>query len=73
MSDELTSYEELCQRFRIFLEDNDINRMCRNLRKVLIEYVRNQNAGLDVEFEYVLNDLEAIFDLLDFAIEANEV
>lgn len=39
--------------------------MSRNMRKVFFDYLRQQQAGLDVEFSNVLNDVESIIELLE--------
>ncbi len=49
-----------------FIEDNDLNRMSRNLRKVFFDYLRQQHAGLDIEFSNVLDHVENVIELLEF-------
>ena len=58
--------EESIDRIQKFVEDNDLNRMSRNLRKIFFDYLRQQQAGLDIEFNEVLNDVENIIDLLEY-------
>ena len=43
--------------------------MSRNLSKVFLDYLRAQETGLDVEFDMVLNDVESVIDLMDFAAD----
>lgn len=62
--------KEMAVRFKVFLEDNNFERMNRNLRKIFIDYLRQQSAGLDVNFDDILYDIEAIFNLLDDVIDA---
>lgn len=57
--------KEMVDRFKLFIEDNNLDRMNRNLRKIFIDYLRQQSAGLDVNFDEILYDMEAIFNLLD--------
>ena len=58
--------EESIDRIQKFVEDNDLNRMSRNLRKIFFDYLRQQQAGLDIEFNEVLNDVEYIIELLEY-------
>jgi len=57
--------EETLDRITKFVEDYDLDRMSRNMRKVFFDYLRQQQAGLDVEFNIVLNDIENIIELLE--------
>ena len=57
--------EELLNTIRYLIQDKDLTRMSRNLRLVFFDYLRFQNAGLDVEFDAILNDIESIIDLLE--------
>jgi len=57
--------KETLDRITKFIEDYDLDRMSRNLRKVFFDYLRQQQAGLDVEFNNVLNDIENIIELLE--------
>ncbi|WP_276131918.1 hypothetical protein [Polluticoccus soli] len=57
--------QELLDKFRYFLHDHSSERMCRNLRKVFFDYMRQQHAGLDVHFDTILDDVEALMDFLD--------
>lgn len=57
--------KEMVDRFKLFIEDNNLDRMNRNLRKIFIDYLRQQSAGLDVNFDEMLYDIEAIFSFLD--------
>ncbi|WP_298939175.1 hypothetical protein, partial [uncultured Dysgonomonas sp.] len=52
-------------RIQKFVEDNDLNRMSRNIRRIFFDYLRQQQAGLDIEFNDVLNDVENVIDLLE--------
>ena len=42
--------------------------MSRNLRKIFFDYLRQQYAGLDIEFEEVLYDIENVIDFFDFLL-----
>ncbi len=57
--------EELLNTIRYLIQDKDLSRMSRNLRLIFFDYLRFQNAGLDVEFDAILNDIESIIDLLE--------
>jgi len=57
--------EALLNTIRYLIQDKDLTRMSRNLRLVFFDYLRFQNAGLDVEFDAILNDIESIIDLLE--------
>ncbi|MBN9485531.1 MAG: hypothetical protein BGO70_03675 [Bacteroidetes bacterium 43-93] len=57
--------EESIDRIQKFVEDNDLNRMSRNIRRIFFDYLRQQQAGLDIEFNDVLNDVENVIDLLE--------
>lgn len=59
--------EKMQDKMRYFLQDHSPERVSRNLRKVLIDYLRSQQAGLPLEWDEILNDLESLFDLLDVA------
>lgn len=61
---------EMFNRLTKFIEDNDLNRMSGNIRKVFFDYLRQQHAGLDIEFGEVLNDIENVIELLEY-MEAN--
>lgn len=61
--------EDLLDKFRYFLQDHSPERISRSLRKVFLDYMRQQTAGLDVEFDAILDDMEALFDLLDVCSE----
>lgn len=56
--------EETLDRVTKFVEDFDLDRMSRNMKKVFFDYLRRQQAGLDAEFNNVLNDVESIIELL---------
>lgn len=56
--------EKLAEYFSLFLQDHSLERMNRNLRKVFSAYMRQQKIGLDVEFDAILDDVEALMDFL---------
>ena len=56
--------EETLDTITKFVEDFDLDRMSRNMKKVFFDYLRRQQAGLDAEFNNVLNDVESIIELL---------
>ena len=57
--------EETLDRITKFIEDYDLDGRKRNLRKVFFDYLRQQQAGLDAEFNNVLNDVESVIELLE--------
>ncbi len=61
--------KKLTDRMRYFMQDHSPERVAKNLRKVFIDYLRSQQAGLPVEWDEILNDLESLFELLDVAAE----
>ena len=48
-----------------FLQDADINRISRSLRKVFFDYLRYSSDALDLDFNEIVTDFERMFDLLD--------
>ena len=50
-----------------FLDNSNLQRMSRNLCKVFFGYLRSQTAGLDVDFDTILYDVEAIINFLELA------
>lgn len=62
--------EEIVERLKFFIEDTDALRVSRNLRKVFFDYLKFQDGLSDKDFDKILTDVEAVFELLDaFAIE----
>lgn len=64
--------EELMEYFNLFLQDHSPERISRSLRKVFLDYMRQQTAGLDVKFDAILDDMEALFDLLDVCLDGTK-
>lgn len=54
---------------RYFIQDTSPARVCRNLRVVLFGYLRDAREGMPVYLDLVLDDMEALFELLDVAAE----
>jgi hypothetical protein len=64
--------EELVERLKFFIEDNDALRVSRNLRKVFFDYLKFQDGMSDKDFDKIITDVEAVFELLDaLAVEKN--
>ena len=61
--------KELADKVRYFIQDTSPSRVSKNVRALLFGYLRNQAEGLPIDLEEILNDLEALFDLLDVAAE----
>jgi hypothetical protein len=57
--------DEFLDTMRYFIQDKDAIRVSRNLRLVFFDYLRFQTSGLHVDFDAILNDVEAMMDLLD--------
>ena len=57
--------EDLLNKFRYFIEDNDGNKVARNLRKIFFDYMRFQQCSFDIEFEEMLSDVDAVIDLME--------
>jgi len=58
--------EDLLDRIKYFIEDNDPLRVSRNLRKVFFDYMKFQKGNLDADFDGILTDVESVIDLLEF-------
>jgi uncharacterized membrane protein YvbJ len=73
MADEMLCISDtLLERLKFFIEDNDAQRVSRNLRKVFIDYLKFQDGVSDNDFDKILTDVEAVFELLDaLAVEKN--
>jgi hypothetical protein len=56
---------ELQERFQYFVENADTVRIGRHINKIFFDYMRYQTTGLDVDFDYILNDVEKIIELMD--------
>ena len=57
--------QEFLELIRYFLQDHSAERIDKNLRLVFFDYLRNQSEGLPTEFDEVLNDIEALFVLIE--------
>ena len=57
--------KKLKDDIRYFAKDNDALRVSRNLRKVFFDYLRYQKEGLDVNFDLVIDDVEAAINLVE--------
>lgn len=70
--DKLCISDTLLERLKFFIEDTDALRVSRNLRKVFFDYLKFQDGMSDKDFDKILTDVEAVFELLDaFAVEKN--
>jgi hypothetical protein len=65
--------QELTDKIRYFIQDSTSMRVSKNLRAVLFGYLRNAREGLPVDLDMVLDDMEALFELLDVAAEEKKV
>lgn len=57
--------ENTLNKVRYFIQDNDGNRVARNLRKVFFDYMRFQQGSLDVDFDEMLDDFENVILLME--------
>ena len=57
---------ETRQRIEHFLESSNLERMSRTIIKLYFAYLRDCKAGLSVDFDDVLYDVEVILDFLEF-------
>ena len=65
--------QELADKVRYFIQDTSPSRVSCNLRAVLFGYLRSAREGLPVDLDVVLDDIEALFDLLDVAADEKKV
>ena len=65
--------ERMQDKMRYFLQDHSPERIIKNLRKVFIDYLRSQQAGLPLEWDEILNDLESLFELMDVAAQEKKL
>ena len=61
--------KELADKVHYFIQDTSPSRVSLNLRAILFGYLRNLREGLPVDFDIVLDDIEALFELLEVAAE----
>jgi hypothetical protein len=59
--------QELADKVRYFIQDTSPARVSVNLRAVLFGYLRSAREGLPIDLDIVLDDMEALFELLDVA------
>lgn len=65
--------ENLRDKLRYFIQDNDALRASRNIRRVFFDYLKFQDGMSDTDFDKILIDIEATISLLEFiADESNE-
>jgi hypothetical protein len=57
--------EEFIDKLRYFIQDNDALRVSRNMRKVFFDYLKFQDGMSDKDFDKIITDVEAVFELLD--------
>jgi len=65
--------KELADKMRYFIQDTSPARVSRNLRIVFFDYLRNQQEGLPMEFDQILNDMQNLFELLDVAAKEKKL
>ena len=63
MTDNLS--EKLLEVIKNFGQEKNASRISRNLRKVFFDYLRYQKEGLDVDFDLVIDDVEAAINLVE--------
>ena len=58
--------DQLQRSFRNFIEAVPANRLSKNIRRLLLVYLRCQSdIGTENYFQELINDLEIFFDFLD--------
>ncbi|HLT71443.1 MAG TPA: hypothetical protein VKZ75_02270 [Cyclobacteriaceae bacterium] len=57
--------DDLREEFRQFLDFHSAQRLSKNLRKMLLEFLSNDGALETVYLKDLLYDLDGLFDLLD--------
>ncbi len=55
--------QELLDYLKLFIQDNSIARIQNSLRTVFFDYLRYNHEALQVEFENVLDDIQALLKL----------
>lgn len=50
---------------RYFIQDHSVIRVNRSLSKLLYGYLRNMNTGIEDGYDEVLQDIEALQELLN--------
>ena len=63
----------LQEAFLRFLEDHPANRISKNLRRMLIEYLMHDGATEAIYLQDLLWDLDGLFALLDAAEESDNL
>ena len=57
--------EDLLNKFRYFIEDNDGNKVARTIRMVFFSYLKFTQGNLDVDFSELLDDVESVIQLME--------
>lgn len=62
----LDSYpDQVKQRLEYFLQNSDLARVSRSVRKLFFGYLRDSQEGLSIDFDSILYDVEGIIDLCE--------
>jgi hypothetical protein len=61
--------DNILERLKYFIEDNDPLRISRSLRRVFFDYLRFQDGVADLDFDFIVGDIEAVLDLLDRLVD----
>ena len=56
---------ELQEKLQDFIENANTVRIGRHINLIFFDYLRYQTDGLDVNFDYIINDVEKIIDLMN--------
>ena len=54
-----------------FLENSNLERMSRTIRKLFFAYLRDCKEGFSIDFEIILYDVEQLLDLIEEIKRAN--
>ena len=63
--------EGLLNEFRQFVREVPVGRLSKNLRNMVLQQVASDLDALPLDFAEFLEDLQALFDLLDEVEKAN--
>ena len=64
--------QESIDELKKVLEDFEITRANKHLRKIFIIYLQSEHENLPIDFTEVLIDLEQLFDILDLMEKWNK-
>lgn len=57
--------DEVKDKLEYFLENSNLDRMSRTVRKLFFSYLRDCKEGLSVDFDEILFDVETLINFLE--------